>query len=105
MALADCKVVRDGGYADALRAYRIFVNDEPVGTIARNATLEVEAPSGPLKVEARVDWGRSEPLLLQAAPNQTIDVEVRNHWGSWFSLWAITFGSKRYLTLKQIDRH
>jgi hypothetical protein len=103
-AAATChlKIIRRGGYADALRSYKIFVNDEPVGSIARNATLELDVPSGPLKVEARVDWGRSRPLTIEAAPNQTIEVEVSNNWGAFLSLWAITFGYRSYLILKQV---
>jgi hypothetical protein len=101
-ATSHLKIIRRGGYADALRSYKIFINDEQVGSIARHATLELDVPSGPLKVEARVDWGRSSPLTIEAAPNQAIEVEVSNHWGALLSLWAITFGYRSYLILKQV---
>jgi len=96
------RIVRHGGYADALRSYKIFVNGSQVGTIARKSTVNIEVPSGPLTVEARVDWGRSRPLRIEAQPGQTIEVEVANHWGAWLSLWGITFGAGSYLTLSQL---
>ena len=97
------KVVRRGGYADALRSYKIFVNKEQVGTIDRNSVLNLEAPSGPLTIEARLDWGRSRPLTIMTAPDQRIEIEVSNHWGALLGLWAVTFGYRSYLTLKQVS--
>jgi hypothetical protein len=96
------RFVRGSGYADRLRPYKIFINGAQVGTIARDAVLDVEVPSGPLTVEARIDWGRSRPLTIEAAPDQKIEIEVSNHWGTPLALWAITFGFRTYLTLKCI---
>jgi hypothetical protein len=95
-------LVRGSGYTDRLRSYKIFVNGAQVGTLARNSGLDIEIPSGPLTIEARIDWGRSRPLTIEATPNQKIEVEVLSHWGALLSLWAITFGFRRYLTLKQL---
>jgi hypothetical protein len=96
------RLVRRSGYVDAFRLYKIFVNGTQVSTIARNSTVELELPSGPLTIEARVDWGRSKPLTIVAAPNEKIEVEVANHWGALLAIWAITFGSGSYLKLTRI---
>ncbi len=96
------KFVRSAQFADWLRSYKIFVNDNEVGTLARNSVLEVEVPSGPLTIQARIDWGRSEPLVVEAAPKQRIEMQVSNHWGAWRALWAVTFGARSYLELKQL---
>ena len=40
-------------------------------------------------------------LLIDAAPNQNIEIEVSNEW-PWLALWAITFGFRRYLTPKRL---
>ena len=102
-ATCKLKVVRRGGYADALRSYKIFVNKEQIGTIDRNSVLNLEVPSGPLTIEARLDWGRSRPLTIMTAPDQRIEIEVSNHWGALLGLWAVTFGYRSYLTLKQVS--
>jgi hypothetical protein len=96
------RVIRRSGYADYLRSYKIFVNGMLVGTIAPKGILDVDVPSGQLTIEARVDWGRSQALAVAAAPNQTIEIEVANNWGALLALWATTFGSRTYLTLKHL---
>jgi hypothetical protein len=98
-----CKVriIRHSGYADRLRSYRIIINGGEAGTIANNSVIEFAVPSGPLTIEARLDWGRSRPLNIEALPNENIEVEVSNHWGAFLGIWAITFGFRSYLTLKR----
>lgn len=93
------RFVRPPGFADAIRSYRIVLDGRQVGTIARNTTLEVKVPAGTHSLEASVDWGRSKPLAVTTAPDQTIEVAVTNTFGAWLGIWAATFGRKRYLTL------
>ncbi len=99
-----CKLrfVRGSGYADRLRRYNIFVNGAQVGTIARDAVLDLEVPRGPLTIEARIDWCRSQPLTIEATPDQRIEIEVLNNWGALLALWGITFGFRTYLILKRL---
>jgi hypothetical protein len=94
------RVVRPSQYVDMLRSYQIMLNGEKVGSIARNDVLEVTAPAGKATIEARIDWGRSRPLMIDAKPGQTIEIEVRNRWGSLLAIWAITFGRGSYLELR-----
>jgi hypothetical protein len=101
-ATCTLRIVRGSGYADRLRSYKIFINGAQVGTIARDAVLDLEVPSGPLTIEARIDWGRSQPLTIEATPDQRIEIEVSNHWGTLLAIWAITFGFRTYLTLKRL---
>jgi hypothetical protein len=96
------RIVRRSGYADWLRSYKILVNGTAVGSIARNSVLDLAVPCGPLTIEARVDWGRSPPLAVEAVPGREIEIEVANHWGALLSLWAVTFGYRSYLMLKQL---
>ncbi len=96
------RIVRGSGLADRFRQYKIFVNGAEAGTIARDSVLDLEVPSGPLTIEARIDWGRSRPLTIEAAPGERIEVEVLNHWGALLALWGITFGFRTYLTLKRL---
>lgn len=101
-AMSTLRLTRSAQFADLLRSYKIFVNDREVGALARGSVLEVEVPSGPLTIQARIDWGRSEPLVVEAAPKQRIEIQVSNHWGAWLALWAVTFGARSYLELKQL---
>lgn len=103
MASSKLKVIRGGGYTDVLRAYKIFVNDEQVGTLERDAVLNREVQSGPLKLEARLDWTRSQPLMVNAVPGETIEVEVSNRGGPLLSFWDAIFRSRNYLALKRLS--
>jgi hypothetical protein len=96
------KLIRRSGFADRLRSYKIVINGMQVGTMANDTVLDLEVPSGPLTIQARLDWCRSRPLMIEAAPNQRIEIEVSNHWGALLGLWAITFGFGSYLTLKRL---
>jgi hypothetical protein len=95
------KIVRPSQYADMLRSYQIMLNGEKAGSIARNDVLEIAAPAGKATIAARIDWGRSQPLTIDTKPGETVEVEVRNRWGSALGIWAITFGRNSYLTLTQ----
>jgi hypothetical protein len=96
------RVVRGSGFADRFRRYKIFVNGAQVGAVARAAVLDLEVPSGPLTIEARIDWARSQPLTLDATPDRRTEVEVSNHWGALLGIWGVTFGFRTYLTLKRL---
>jgi hypothetical protein len=96
------RIVRRSGYADALRSYKILVNGAAVGSVARNSVLDLEVPCGPLTIEARVDWARSPPLAIEAVPGKRTEIEVSNYWGALLGLWAVTFGYRSYLLLKQL---
>jgi hypothetical protein len=95
------RVVRRGAFADLIRSYEILLNGKSAGSIANKGTLEFAAPAGANTLEAKIDWGRSRPLTIDAAPGQTVEIEVSNHWGPLLALWAITFGKNSYLVLTQ----
>jgi hypothetical protein len=93
------RIVRGSKFADYLRHYQILVNGAVVGAVGTGGVLELVVPAGPLAIEAKVDWGRSRPLTIEAAPRQKIEIEVANNWGALLSLWAITFGKNTNLKL------
>jgi hypothetical protein len=96
------RLIRRAEYEDALRAYKIYVNGKQVGAIARDSVLDIEVPSDPFTLEARLDWGRSRPMRIEAAPEPKIEIEVSNNWGVWLAIWAATFGFRSYLKLTQL---
>jgi hypothetical protein len=101
-AACTLRIVRRSQFADWLRSYKILLDGNAVGSSARNSVLDLEVPSGPHTIEARVDWGRSPPLTIDAAPGKRIDIEVSNNWGALLALWGVTFGYRSYLILKQL---
>jgi hypothetical protein len=94
------RIVRLQQFADRLRSYQITLNGRDAGSLARNGVIEVTVPPGKATIEARIDWGRSRLLTIDARPGETVEIEVRNNWGPLLALWAATFGSGSYLTLR-----
>jgi len=102
--LTDCtiRIIRHSGVLDRLRPYVIFVNGVQVGSVARDSVVDFHVPSGRLVIEARTDWAGSRPLTVEVAPLHRIDIEVANTWGPLPALWAMTFRSNSYLTLREL---
>ncbi|MDE5444453.1 hypothetical protein GWG65_23995 [Bradyrhizobium sp. CSA207] len=98
------RFVRPSQYADWLRSYELRVNGTSVGKLARNDALEITVPAGACTIEASIDWGRSHPLIVRTAPGETVEIEVKNRWGAWAALWAISFGRNSYLVLTKVER-
>ena len=98
-SMCTIRLVRPALLIDIVRSYRILLNGKIAGKIRHDSTLEVRVPAGPVTIEARLDWTRSQPLTIHAVPGQTIEIEVRNHWGASRALWAISFGRNSYLLL------
>jgi hypothetical protein len=98
------RFVRASQYADWLRSYELWGNGNSVGKLARNGVLEITLPAGAFTIEATIDWGRSQPLVVRTTPGQTVEIEVRNRWGAWAALWAISFGKNSYLVLTEVER-
>jgi hypothetical protein len=93
------RLVRPALFVDRIRSYQILLNGNKAGMISHDSTLEIRVPAGPVTIEAKIDWARSQPLTINTVPGQTIEIEVRNHWGTVLGLWAISFGRGTYLLL------
>jgi hypothetical protein len=93
------RLVRPSLLVDRLRSYKILLNGRKAGKISNDSTLEIRVPAGPVTIEAKLDWVRSQPLTINTVPRQTFEIEVRNQWGTARALWAISFGRSSYLSL------
>jgi hypothetical protein len=96
------RVFRHSGYVDKLRKYKILVNGSEVGAIARNSVVDFTVPSGAVKITARIDWCRSQPLLVEVRPGKRVEIEVFNRRGAFLAGLSTIFARGSYLTLKRI---
>jgi len=67
------RFVRPSQYADWLRSYELWVNGTSVGKLARNDVLEITLPAGTCTIDASIDWGRSQPLVVRTSPGNRRD--------------------------------
>lgn len=99
---AQLVVIRQGGYADFMRAYRILVDDIEMGRIKRNSRLELTIPAGQHVIGAKIDWTCAAPIVIDAAPGGTVTAQVSNTHGAMKSDYAVTVGRDTYLTLQEL---
>ncbi len=101
-AEATLVVTRGGGFSDRLRAYKILVNGVEKVEIKAKSRVEIPVSADAHMVQATIDWTSSNFLLVTLAPGEVAEIEVSNTFGAWRAIWAISFGARNYLTLKQV---
>jgi len=55
-------ITRDSGYADRLRAYKIILDGENVGSISNGEKVDLNVPAGEHELYLKIDWARSNKL-------------------------------------------
>lgn len=67
MPAATLEIRREGRrYGDRLRAYRVVVDGERLGTVKRGETQGFEVEPGHHSVKLHLDWCRSRPARADA---------------------------------------
>lgn len=84
-------------WIDKYRRYQVFVNGKEVVRVKRGETLSISVPVGVMKIQAKVDWGRSQLLERTIQEGQTLHLYVGN--GSVGGL----LGGDTYLELHEMS--
>lgn len=66
---------RRGGWQDALRSYRVFIDGIAVGDIRRNAEFSVSVEPGLHTVQLKIDWLGSPETRVAVEANQVCILE------------------------------
>jgi hypothetical protein len=93
-----------GGYADALRSYRVLLDGAVAGQVKRGQTLVLETEPGTHQVQLTIDWARSEPVDVQVQPGQEAHLRCWPKANPFTALYWATFGASRYIGLEVIDQ-
>ncbi len=91
---------RPPAWSDRLRTYRFLLDGEVRGHIRRGATLSFEIHPGRHWAQARIDWTGSPRLEFDAAPGETVYLEVRPRPNPLTVLWYLP-GTTRWLRLSR----
>lgn len=95
------KIHRGKQFADAARAYRIFVDDEEKGEIRRGETTDFFVPEGAHTIQLIVDWCSSPEIEFSASPEETVEFECGNNTKGFFTMYYIMFAPNDYLWLRR----
>lgn len=95
------RIVRSRGYVCGLRSFKIYLDDQLVCRIRNGEEKELTVAAGTHRVSARVDWCRTEELVVDCYGEERVVMRVYMS-SSWMEN---SSRSIRYIHTKDIDRH
>jgi hypothetical protein len=95
------KIHREKQLADSLRAYQIFVDDEPKGEIRGGSTEDFFIIEGTHRIRLKIDHCGSHELEFTVGPEETAEFDCGNNTKGFFALYYVLFAPKDYLWLRK----
>lgn len=98
--MAAIEVQREGGWlSDGLRTYKVILDGDEVGQLDSGESCRLQVSPGSHEVFLKVDWCRSEPLVVEVAKGETATLRCAPRANLLTDLYWITLGRKRYIEL------
>jgi hypothetical protein len=69
---------RKGEWINRLRSYKVFIDDQPVGTIRNGGTEEFSVNPGIHKMICKINWTSSREYEFEVEANQKIFLQVKS---------------------------
>ncbi len=99
-------ISRKSAYADRIRHYKIFVNNNFYCKISQHETVEIDVPQGNYSIFAKIDWCKSNVVHIEN-DNTIKELEVAPSLGNitgfksiFLNLLCITIWKNKYLWIK-----
>jgi hypothetical protein len=102
--MTNLTVVRDSGYADRLRVYKIVLDGAVVGTIGNGETKTFAVVPGKHSLSLKIDWCGSKPVTFAAADGATLTFDAKSNLrGAKLvgAFWRSVFAWNSWLLLEQ----
>jgi hypothetical protein len=102
--MTNLTVVRDSGYADRLRAYKIVLDGVVIGTIGNGETKTFPIVPGPHSLSLKIDWCGSKPVKFAAADGTSVAFDAKSNLRGpkiAGALWRSIFAWNSWLLLEQ----
>lgn len=103
--MARITIVRDSGYADAVRPYTILVDDKEVASLKRDAAATVDIAAGEHSIVARIDWCGSQTLRFSIREDEDASFAVASSLRGWrlmLAAWYAIADRENYLRLTRV---
>jgi len=97
-------IVRDSGYADPLRAYRVFVDGKEIGKVGNGETKTFPVNPGAHRLALKIDWCGSKAVEFTAADGASMSFQVRSNLRGariLAALWYALFAWNSWLLLER----
>jgi hypothetical protein len=102
--LALLKIVRDSGYADRLRAYKVIVDGKTAGQIRDGETKEFPISGGQHDLSLKIDWCGSQRVQFTISDGDALTFHAKSNLRGpklIAALWYALFARTSYLRLEQ----
>jgi hypothetical protein len=96
-------VIRDSGYADRLRDYRILLDGAEIGRVGNGGERSFEVAAGRHQLMLKVDWGRSNIVAFDISESQISQFKCGSNLRGWrlaLAIYYMSFGFRNYLWLR-----
>jgi hypothetical protein len=100
MADAEIEIARRAGYNGMARELRILVDGRKAGVVRNGKTLSLSTPAGRHEIVGQMDWIKSKPITVEAAPGRKVTVEAKL-CNAFLALFAL-FGMVPYISLREL---
>jgi hypothetical protein len=102
--LALLRIVRDSGYADRLRAYKVIVDGKTAGEIRNGEAKEIPISGGQHDLSLKIDWCGSKTIQFTVADGDVLTFDAKSNLRGPKLLaapWYALFAWSSYLQLEQ----
>jgi hypothetical protein len=102
--MATLNIIRDSGYADRLRAYKIVLDEQEVGEIKNGEAKTLAIPPGQHQLSFKIDWCGSQTVQFAVAEGGSSTFTVKSNLRGpklAAALWYVIFDRNSYLTIEQ----
>ena len=103
--MGSLSIVRDSGYADRLRAYKIVLDGSSIGEIRNGETKQFEISPGEHELSATIDWCRTPAVRFQSSADQNLKFQVSSNLRGVRLLWTLYYimlATDQYLRLERV---
>ena len=101
--MASLTVVRDSGYADRMRAYKVILDGAIIGEIRNGETKDFLVAPGEHQLSLKIDWCGSKAIAFTAAEGDTPVFHAKSNLRGlkvMAALWFVLFDRRSYLLLE-----
>ena len=102
--MAFLKIVRDAGYADRLRAYKVVIDGKTAGEIRNGETKEFAVSAGQHNVLLKIDWCGSKTVAFAVAEADVITFSAKSNLRGLrllAAIWYALFGWNSWIILRE----
>jgi hypothetical protein len=102
--MASLTIMRDSGYADRIRKYKVVLDGAVAGHVSNEKTKTFSVSPGHHHLRMKIDWCGSKPVEFTATEEDAVTFQARSNlrgFKVFSALWYILFDRESYILLER----